>query len=119
MFAIKPFQPKAGYAAVKDASVIARENYIADYGFAIVTQETLKELAQFLSDKSVLEVGSGTGFLSAALADEGVHVTAVDRGSLDHNRQHRCYRRDVTADALTLLPGNYDVVVMMWPTYKS
>jgi 16S rRNA G1207 methylase RsmC len=119
MFAIKPFQPKTDYAALKDAPVLAREHYIADYGFAIVTQETLKELSRFLSGKSVLEVGSGTGFLSAALAEEGVRVTAVDTGNLDSGRQKHCYRRDLTADALTLLPGDYDVVLMMWPTYNS
>lgn len=119
MFAIKPFQPQADYAALVDAPVTARTQYIADYGFAIVTQETLKELSRFLSDKSVIEVGSGTGFLSAALADNGIDVTAVDTGSLDNVRQKYVYRRDVSADAFSLLPGSYDVVLMVWPTLNS
>jgi predicted O-methyltransferase YrrM len=119
MFAIKPFQPQADYATVKDAPDAARMQYIADYGYAIVTQESLENLSRFLSGKSVLEVGSGTGFLSAALAEKGIEVTAVDTGSLDNKRQRQDYRRDVTADALSLLPGSYDVVLMMWPTYRS
>lgn len=101
------------------------EAYHRTFGYCLYTQEVLACLSRFLKGKRVLDAGSGSGWLSAQLTDEGVNVTACDR--VDYrdvsNRGgyaiHDVYRLDVCDDALNLLPGDFDAVLLVWPPYRS
>ena len=95
-----------------------RRDFTRAYGFAILTQETREELVHFLGTKKVLDAGSGTGYISKALHDAGVDVTAADNdhGSYGFETHHK---RDVNADATSLLPGDFEAVLLVWPCYSK
>jgi SAM-dependent methyltransferase len=98
-----------------------RDAYLARFGFVVLSRETLDTLARLLRDARVLEVGAGSGYLASRLAARGTDVLACDRGG-QHCSQYglsQCYRRDHEGDALTLLPGDFDVVLMAWPPYRE
>ena len=98
------------------ASGLARNLFIREHGFAMLTRETLDTLAGLLRGR-VLEVGAGSGYLGAALAERGVDIVVSDLGG----ERYAAFglgpvvRRDHEGDSLTLLPGEFDAVVMSWP----
>lgn len=77
----------------------------AAYAFAI-------RQAQTLGAERVLEVGSGTGYGTAELAEAGLSVVAVDRVSPDRDARHpRVGFVRADADALPLARDAFDLVV--------
>lgn len=99
------------------ASSWSRDVFIRDYGFAMLTKETLDALAQWLNGRRTLEAGAGSGYLSQALCERGARVTASDLGG-EHAQGFnilRVLRRDHEGDSLALLPGPYEVVLLSWP----
>lgn len=105
-----------------------REDYIRQCGFPILPLETVDTLAGILKGRKVVEVGCGTGYLAFHLRERGIHVTAVD----SYAEQYTVGGDDQTMvtlqaegrgvvvdDALQYVPGDYDVVIMSWPDYKS
>lgn len=98
------------------ASSWSRDVFIRDFGFAMLTRETLDALAEWLGGKLVLEVGAGSGYLAQALCKRGARVEASDLGAPARGFNIlRVLQRDHEGDSLTLLPGHYDVVLMSWP----
>jgi SAM-dependent methyltransferase len=97
---------------------LVRDAYIQDYGFAILTRETADELISLTRGRKVLDAGSGSGYIAKVLHDAGVDVTAVDSGTGSYGFK-TCWKRDIEADAATLLPGDYDVVLLSWPCYGA
>jgi hypothetical protein len=55
-----------------------RDAFIANYSFAVPSQEAIKAIADFVGEDKVLEVGAGSGLWAKLLSDQGVHVTAID-----------------------------------------
>lgn len=98
---------------------LARDNHIAEYGFVILTKETLDALADLLANKQVIEVGAGTGILSHCLSRRGVQMLASDLGgeTAGNFGMLKVWQRDHEGDSLRLLPGHFDAVVLSWPTY--
>ncbi len=98
----------------------ARHVHIAEYGFVVLTRETVQALARFIGARKCLDAAAGTGWLSHVLAQEGVNVTASDLGgeSPGRYRMRKVWRRDHEGDSLQLLPGDYEVVILCWPPYQ-
>jgi hypothetical protein len=94
-----------------------REKYIEQFGFVLLTREVLITLANQLQGKKVVDVGAGSGYLSAELEKRGVDIIASDMGGMEclQYRIRRVIKRDHEGDSLRLLPGNYDAVIMCWP----
>src|SRR5260370_33849015 len=82
-----------------------RGHSIREFGFVILTQETLDVLVQLLTPYKVLDAGSGTGYIAKALEDAGVNVTAADSDAGSYGFAAR-HKRDIDADACSLLPGD-------------
>jgi protein-L-isoaspartate(D-aspartate) O-methyltransferase len=83
-----------------------------------VEARVLQELAVHKSEK-VLEVGTGSGYLTALLARRGLHVTSVDINArlteMGRNNLRQARIDNVTletGDAARIWPGEYDVIVL-------
>lgn len=85
----------------------------------ILTQEVADQLAIWLGDKRVLEVGAGTGYLAEHLRRRGVrHYRAMDDLSTAHyTGRHPVYGDVERYDALLADFSRYEVVIMSWPPY--
>lgn len=97
-------------------AAMGREVYRAEYGFVVLCQELLDTLAGQLRGLRVLDAGAGGGYLSSELALRGIDVSAVDVGPMPEQGQFKVWRRDQNVDALTLLPGSFDAVMLCWPS---
>lgn len=122
-----PLQPAHHYGEDSDdfmlsfsgpRSFSARELYIKSYGFVLVSAEVLAALVKLFKDLKVLEVGSGTGYLAKTLEDQSIDITAVDNVAKSY-RFEQTYKRDFSCDAVELLPGDYQAVLMCWPCLNS
>lgn len=99
-----------------------RKRYNREFGFCLFTAECLFSLAALCKGKKVLEAGSGSGWLADQLAKQGIAITAADwtdyRQARDTKRGYpmrSVYRLDHHGEAVSLLPGNFDVVLLVWP----
>ena len=105
-----------------DALYYQRKRYNREFGFCLFTAECVLTLAALCKDKKVLEAGSGSGWLADQLAQQGIEITAADwtdyRQPRDSKRGYpmqSLYRLDHHGDAVALLPGDFDVVLLVWP----
>jgi hypothetical protein len=57
-----------------------RSEHIRRYGFAVITEKVIAELAAHLNERPLLEVGAGSGYWAYELARNGVDVIATDPG---------------------------------------
>ena len=105
-----------------DALYQQRKRYNREFGFCLFTAECVFSLAALCKGKKVLEAGSGSGWLADRLAQQGIEITAADwtdyRQPRDTKRGYpmrSVFRLDHHGDAAALLPGNFDVVLLVWP----
>jgi len=103
-----------------------RRRYNREYGFCLFTSECTFSLAALCKGKKVLEAGSGSGWLADKLAQQGVEIIAADwtdyRQPRDSKRGYpmrSVFRLDHHGDAVVLLPGNFDVVLLVWPNLDT
>jgi predicted O-methyltransferase YrrM len=99
-----------------------RKLYNREFGFCLFTAECVSTLAALCKGKNVLEAGSGSGWLADQLAQQGIEITAADwtdyRQPRDTKRGYpirSVFRLDHHGDAVALLPGSFDVVLLVWP----
>ncbi len=105
-----------------DALYYQRKRYNREFGFCLFTAECISSLTALCKGKKVLEAGSGSGWLADQLAQQGIEITAADwtdyRQPRDAKRGYpiqTVFRLNHHGDAVTLLPGNFDVVLLVWP----
>ncbi len=104
-----------------------RKRYNREFGFCLFTAECISSLASLCQGKKVLEAGSGSGWLADQLAQHGIAITAADW--TDYRRQphdtkrgypmRSVFRLDHHGDAVALLPGSFDVVLLVWPNLNT
>jgi hypothetical protein len=99
-----------------------RKRYNREFGFCLFTAECVVTLAALCKGKKVLEAGSGSGWLAHHLAQRGIAITAADwtdyRQPRDTKRGYpmqTVFRLDHHGNAVELLPGNFEVVLLVWP----
>mgnify|MGYP000748191069 CR=1 FL=1 len=102
-----------------NTSYMIRDAYVDRIGYSIYTSESLDALAIYLKNKKVLELGSGSGFLSSQLEKRGVDIMAIDNCST--HKFQECFKRDVTGDALCYINENteYTDIILSWPPYMD
>ena len=125
-----PGLPAASYSSADlldqpeqfDVPYQQRKRYNREFGFCLFTAECIFSLAALCKGKNVLEAGSGSGWLADQLAQQGIAITAADwtdyRQPRDNKRGYpmqSVFRLDHHGDAVALLPGNFDVVLLVWP----
>ena len=128
--AVLPGLPAASYCSDElldqpeqyEALCFQRRRYKQEFGFCLFTAECIFSLAALCKGKRVLEAGSGSGWLADQLAQQGIAITAADwtdyRQPRDKKRGYpmrSVFRLDHHGDAVALLPGSFDVVLLVWP----
>ncbi len=105
-----------------DVLFYQRKRYNREFGFCLFTTECVFILTALCKGKNVLEAGSGSGWLADQLAQQGIAITAADwtdyRQPRDKQRGYpmqSVFRLDYHGDAVALLPGSFDVVLLVWP----
>ena len=103
-----------------------RKRYNREFGFCLFTAECIFSLVVLCKGKKVLEAGSGSGWLADQLAQQGITITAADwtdyRQPRDTKRGYpmrSVFRLDHHGDAVVLLPGDFDVVLLVWPNLDT
>ena len=96
---------------------VIRETYLAKYSHAIITNELVESLVNICKDKKVVELGSGSGYLSHLLELEGVDITTVDTADWYTDKVIR--KPDIVGSYREMDFSAYDVVIMSWPNYQS
>ena len=104
-----------------------RKGFLAGIGFCLVTAEVIDALATLLVGKKVLEAGSGSGWLAARLGERGINILAADwtdyrtanRASKRGYPIREVFRLDYLGNAVDLLPGDYDTVLLVWPNCET
>lgn len=98
--------------------MMARDRYVSEYGFVLLTRECVDALAELLAGKAVLEVGAGTGFLAHCLAEKGINVVAQDQASPGEASTYffqKKWKLDHIGPFQDTLSTLYGAVVMTWP----
>jgi hypothetical protein len=96
----------------------ARQKHIREFGYLKVNDSEFNHLQRFMTGKTVLEVGSGTGWLSFNLEKRGITIHSVDSGAWDktfdkiYHRTHESPVEDVNLFV-------YDIILMTWPPYDT
>lgn len=96
---------------------IIRETYLSKYSHAIITNELVDSIVNICKDKKVVELGSGSGYLSHLLELKGVDITTVDTADWYTERVIR--KPDIVGSYREMDFSDYDVVIMSWPNYES
>ena len=103
-----------------------RKRYNREFGFCLFTAECISSLVALCKGKKVLEAGSGSGWLADQLAQQGIAITAADwadyRQARDKKRGYpmrSVFRLDHHGNAVALLPGSFDMVLLVWPNLDT
>ncbi|MBC8737059.1 hypothetical protein F6X40_09585 [Paraburkholderia sp. UCT31] len=112
-----------GVVGAKILELLHREKVIPTTGYANLTDATVDALAAALKGARVLDAGSGTGYMAHRLSEVGVDVCACDVVDVNESREvepsaHR-WKLDVRGNAVDLLPGEFDAVILSWPDIHS
>lgn len=101
----------------------ARDHYTYKFGFSLLSESLVNELSEQLNQKKVLEVGSGTGFLSSLLQKNNIDVTPIDKAVTSQNDYgfKDKFTQIIEADAKIFIDNNpsFDAVIMSWPDYAD
>ena len=124
--AVKPLRPFVEYPKERMGGssmglLFARDQYVAEYGFVLLTQECVDALAGVLSGKRALEVGAGTGFLSHCLAEKGVSIVAQDVARPGDNFYgfQKTWKLDKIGPFEDSVTPEYDAIILSWPCLGS
>jgi hypothetical protein len=89
--------------------------------WAIVTQDWVKELAEWIGDQTVLEIMSGAGWLAKALYSEGIKILATDNYSWKHYNKKLVFDVKVLdgISAVKDFKNQYNLLLVSWPPYDK
>ena len=99
-----------------------RGKYCAKYGFVLLSKELIDALVEYLHDKKVLSVMSGSGYLEKHLKDNGVDIIATDDYSWCNRRPN--YFNDAkengvedmdAVEAVNKYGDWADIILLCWP----
>lgn len=98
-----------------------RDEYVKT-SWTILTHEVAVLLAAYIGKRKTLDAGAGTGYMSAHLEQLGAtNITASDIGGEMFSKygMSQVYKRDHEGDSCSLLPGDFEVVILSWPPYNK
>jgi len=94
-----------------------RDYYIKSFGYVLISEAIIKILSNICKDKSVLDIGSGSGWLSYRLEQSGIDITALDNNS--SHRPSKIWKLDIETNALTFDISSWDIIILSWPLYDD
>lgn len=98
-----------------------RDLYTKKYAFPIITKDLIKSLVDYIGNRKVLEVGSGTGFLAKQLRGGGLsNLICTDNLSWDWDNRFIDDIENIDGGAAIEKYGTaVDVILMSWPNYAT
>ena len=99
-----------------------RYSFVEQFGFVLLNNKILDITADFLKDKSVCEIGAGTGWLSYQLQKRDINITAIDyKPGHDSDFGFKKLHTEVLMmNGIDYLESNFpDVVILSWPDYDT
>lgn len=105
-----------------------RHVYVERFGFCLINEGMLNDIAEYLNGKKVLEIGSGNGFLAKCLQDKGIDVFPTDDLSWESKGESmysmgwkdKHYTEIEKLDyhaALKKYIDDVDAALLSWPVY--
>ena len=103
-----------------------RREYIAQYGFPIITSAAVRWIAEATAGNPLLEIGAGNGYLASELINHGVDIIPTDPHPPGAEDGHRIPMAPVPGieilpatgtDAMTLHP-DHDIL-WSWPDHQA
>lgn len=107
---------------IKFALMTLRHTFVEQFGFVLLNEELLDKTSHFLKNKSVCEIGAGTGWLSYNLQQRGIDIIPVDyRPGNDSDFGFKKFHTDVLMEnGINYLENNCpDVILLSWPDYDT
>jgi hypothetical protein len=101
-----------------------RKEYVRRISWAIPYENAVKEIASFVGNQLVVELGAGTGIWAALLAREGVNIKAFDVKGFEH--EYNDSRKGLYFPVEILSPNKIkirldylkpEVLFFCWPSY--
>ena len=114
-----------------DLKFAIRDIYTTYLGFPLLNKELIETLSDVIGNKRVLEVASGSGFVSKYLSDAGVNIRATDicywdwKKSIGKNPRPLEFLKDHPIElidgisAIEKYKDETDMVLMTWPPLGS
>jgi hypothetical protein len=117
------FKERYGKFELNMSVSMFRDLYIHEYGFFLISEDFLKTASEIFYKSKILEVGAGSGFLSACLQGYGIDITPTDAHINDNHYGFKKLHTEVLhTDSIKYLESNkknFDAVLMSWPDYES
>lgn len=107
---------------LKFSLMTLRYSFVEQYGFVLLNSALIDKISDFLKNKSVCEIGAGTGWLSYNLQQQGIDITPVDyKPGNDSNYGFKHLHTDIVlSSGIDYLENNLpDVVILSWPDYDT
>lgn len=107
---------------LKFALMTLRYSFVEQFGFVLLNNEILDKVSNFLSEKSVCEIGAGTGWLSYNLQKRGINIAPVDyKPAHDSDFGFKKLHTDLLiSNGIDYLENNFpEVVILSWPDYDT
>jgi len=100
-------------------SFVARMSYVRYIGYALINQESINSIADFLGDSKTIEIGAGSGFLTYLLKYcRGVDIIATDSKTEMHPdwfKFQECQVFNTETDKLQDKYPDVTALVISWP----
>lgn len=107
---------------VKFSLMALRYSFVEQFGFVLLSEQLLNQVSEFLENKTVCEIGAGTGWLSYNLQKKGIDITPVDYKPIqDSDFAFKKLHTDIlVANGIDYLENTLsDVVILSWPDYDT
>lgn len=98
---------------------ILRDLYMKQYGFPFISKKWINPLVNYLKNKKVLEVMSGTGYLGSILKNKNINIICTDDFSWGYNNHYTNIENIDAIKAIKKYGKDIDIVIMSWPPYNS
>ena len=104
--------------AERDAAQYDRRRaFVAEYAWAVPTQEAIQKLSAAIEGRSVLEVCAGTGLWARLLAEAGVSVIATDWAQRIEDIWYPV--EHLEAEAAVQRHADCRALMLCWPPYRE
>jgi hypothetical protein len=102
-----------------------RRIYVNHFGFSVPSLQSVKQIAKYVGNDSILEIGSGLGLWAYLLSLEGVKIHATDICGVStkiceqKNKITRFYDVENLDYANALKKYKTNVLMLIWPPHES
>ena len=121
---IPPGPPRgtSPYGCAYNTDWPSRSEAIARGMWAVVDKVWTKKLADWIGNRTCLEVMAGAGWLAKALSDYGVDIVATDNGEWDerHNKMVIVHEIEKISGIKAVKKySDREVLIVSWPPYEE